>query len=128
MNRKSIGRWIPAVGDAALIFILSAQPNLHLATEPTLDFILHKVAHLIAYAVLGWLVARAIDGPARSTRFVVAATLLVCIAYAATDEFHQSFVPGRGPSPRDVAIDGIGACIGLLGYRLTQRPGVDSAA
>jgi VanZ family protein len=128
MNRNSIGRWIPAVADAAVIFILSAQPNLHLATEPTLDFILHKVGHLIAYAVLGWLVARAIDGPSRSRRFVVAATLLVCIAYAATDEVHQSFVPGRGPSPRDVAIDAIGASIGLLGYRLTRRPGVDSAA
>ena len=128
MNRRSIWRWVPAIADAALIFILSAQPNLHLAAEPDLDFILHKVAHLIVYAVLGWLVARAIDGPTRSPRFLVAATLLLCVAYAATDELHQSFVPGRGPSPRDVVIDAAGASLGLLGYRLTRRAGVDSGA
>lgn len=39
---------------------------------------------------------------------------LLTIAYAATDEFHQSFVPGRGDSIVDVGIDSIGSALGLL--------------
>jgi len=39
---------------------------------------------------------------------------LLSIAYAATDEFHQSFVAGRHPSPVDVLLfDGVGAGIAL---------------
>lgn len=37
-----------------------------------------------------------------------------CVAFAALDEYHQSFVAGRGPSKRDVAIDSIGILAGVL--------------
>jgi VanZ family protein len=42
-------------------------------------------------------------------------------AYAATDEFHQSFTSGRHPSPVDVAIDSVGALLFLLALALWLR-------
>jgi VanZ family protein len=75
---------------------------------------------------VGW----ALEAPGRrqgaSTRWF--APLLLCIAYGATDELHQSFVHGRGPSPVDVLIDGLGALLGLAVYawlarrRASRRP------
>lgn len=38
----------------------------------------------------------------------------ICVGFACTDEFHQSFVAGRGPSKRDVFIDSIGVLFGIL--------------
>lgn len=38
----------------------------------------------------------------------------LCILYAASDEFHQSFVPGRGPRVMDIGIDTLGSLVGLL--------------
>lgn len=43
---------------------------------------------------------------------------LLAILYAFTDEFHQSFIPGRTPWLVDIAIDGVGALIGLLAAHL----------
>ncbi|MCC8139316.1 MAG: VanZ family protein [Lachnospiraceae bacterium] len=40
-----------------------------------------------------------------------------CVGFAALDEYHQSFVAGRGPSVRDVCIDSIGILIGVLGVQ-----------
>lgn len=37
-----------------------------------------------------------------------------CVGFAALDEYHQSFVAGRGPSKRDVAIDSIGISVGVI--------------
>ena len=38
----------------------------------------------------------------------------LCVGFAGLDEYHQSFVAGRGPSVRDVGIDSIGIFIGIL--------------
>ncbi|MDQ6796262.1 MAG: VanZ family protein [Chloroflexota bacterium] len=45
----------------------------------------------------------------------------MCVAYGATDELHQVFVHGRGPSPVDVLIDGLGAALGLAVYAWLAR-------
>lgn len=37
-----------------------------------------------------------------------------CVSFAALDEYHQSFVAGRGPSARDVGIDSIGVTVGVI--------------
>ena len=65
------------------------------------------------YAVLGVLCWIAATGwfPRRRIRAAVAAG--VGLLYAASDEFHQRFVPGRGPGVLDVGIDFTGVCIGL---------------
>ena len=43
---------------------------------------------------------------------------LICVGFAAGDEYHQSFVDGRGPSKRDVMIDSIGAFFGIITVRI----------
>jgi len=77
-----------------------------------------KGAHVTEYAILSALVWRLIrqrtPGP-RPWRWAEAAwALVIALAYAAGDEFHQRFVPTREGSVRDVAIDGIGAGLALL--------------
>jgi VanZ family protein len=114
-------RWLPAAVQATLIFVLSAQPDLHLAEEPDLDFILHKAGHLAVYAILAALIAWAIDLPGGPRSRTWALAVGGCLAYAATDELHQAFVRGRHPTPVDVAIDVVGALAGLAAYaRLTR--------
>jgi VanZ family protein len=125
-------RWLPAVAQAALIFVLSAQPDLHLAEQPALDFLLHKLGHLVVYGLLAAFVAWALEAPRGAApgrrsgaRRWWGLPLLLCIAYGATDELHQSFVHGRGPSPIDVLIDGLGALLGLAVYAwLARRRGL----
>ena len=75
--------------------------------------VVRKGAHMTEYAVLGVLCWIAATGwfPRRRIRAAVAAG--VGLLYAASDEFHQRFVPGRGPGVLDVGIDFTGVCIGL---------------
>ncbi|WDC84212.1 VanZ family protein [Caloramator sp. mosi_1] len=46
-----------------------------------------------------------------NNKFLIA--FLICFVYAASDEFHQYFVPGRGPRVKDVLIDSLGAIVGI---------------
>ena len=99
-----LARWLAVVAWAAVIFAVSSIPSLstHLGTW---DTILRKGAHMTEYAVLAVLFSRA-----TGTR---AAAFALTVAYAGTDEWHQTFVRGRHGSPIDVGIDAIGALIGL---------------
>ena len=76
-----------------------------------LAFFIRKAAHFTEYAVLGFLVARALF--LNGIRPWMPA-ILICAAYACLDEFHQSFVPGRSMQLRDVCIDSSGAIVGVL--------------
>jgi len=95
---------------AGVIFLVSHQsrPPLSLPSIPYAD----KVVHAAVFALLALLIARwrlsAGDAPRRAL-FVA---LLVTSLYGASDEWHQSFVPGRDPDPRDWAADTAGAGLG----------------
>ena len=97
---------------AAVIFALSATPNLRVSEVADLDFILRKSGHMAAFGILAVLLWRALD--LSGVRRAMALSLVLTIAYAATDEFHQSFTAGRNPSGVDVGIDSAGALIALL--------------
>ena len=97
-------RWLfPLISDHALYRVI---------------FGVRKVAHLTEYAILGALIWRALRKPARNDprswewRQARLALALV-ILYAASDEFHQAFVPTREASVVDVLIDTSGAALGL---------------
>jgi len=105
--------WLPVLIWAAVIFTLSSIPSLSTGLG-TWDTILRKGAHLTEYAVLGGLLYRALGREPLA--------LAAGIAYAATDELHQSFVRGRHASPVDVAIDAVGVALGMLIWlRLRER-------
>lgn len=80
--------------------------------------LIRKSAHFIAYLILGFLVSHAMKNEASTATAWKrrGASLLFCVVYAISDEFHQLFVPGRGPMLKDVLIDGSGAAIGILLY------------
>jgi VanZ family protein len=78
-----------------------------------------KASHLSEYAILTILVWRLVrqlrQTPAWHWRWSDAGwSLLIAVLYAASDEFHQRFVPSREASVRDVMIDSIGAVFALL--------------
>jgi len=80
-------------------------------------FAMRKCAHVIEYAVLALLLWRALrSGSALRAKMsmLFGAVLLGCAVFAASDEFHQSFVKSRTSSVRDVVLDIAGGLFGLL--------------
>jgi VanZ family protein len=131
-------RWVVVALWMAFIFYMSAQANsgdqshalaravlekLRLHPTPTqaeeFHHLLRKTAHFTEYGVLAALMAWAQPG---LTRGRAALTWLGAALYACTDEFHQSFVPTRGPAIADVLIDSSGALVALLLWMLVRRP------
>ncbi len=93
-------------------------PGLSDGTVHTIVVCVRKCAHLTEYAVLAWLIWRPLNarGPGegrewRWSRAVLA--LLLAALYAASDEYHQTYVPSRQGSVADVALDTCGAAAGL---------------
>jgi VanZ family protein len=149
-NRRSSGIWSsrvsrygPLVAWAILIFIgsgnvLSAAHTsillpiikwLFPSASPefllVVHFLIRKAGHLTEYAILATLGARAFRHSSHQAlrRNWFWLTLSLAIAYALSDEFHQSFVPSRTASIYDCLIDTAGAFIALLVLRLkTPKP------
>ena len=111
--------WLPVLVWAGIIFALSATPNLRVAQAADLDFVLRKAGHMAAFGILAVLLWRALTFYA--VRRAIVWSLMLTVAYAATDEFHQSFTSGRHPSPVDVGIDSVGALLFLLALTLWLR-------
>jgi VanZ family protein len=109
---RALTLWLPVVAWAALIFTLSSIPNLSTA-EGALGDILSSGAHAVEYAVFGALLLRALD--ARLAAFAAG------IAYAITDEIHQSFVPGRQSSVVDLLVDAAGLSVGIVLLERARR-------
>lgn len=105
--------------------LLWLKPAMAPETIRSIHFAMRKCAHMTEYAVLALLLWRALrSGSALCMKMssLFGAVLLGCSAFAASDEFHQSFVKPRTPSVRDVLLDIVGALIGLLiGMSFAQR-------
>jgi VanZ like family len=110
--RSAVSRFAPPLALMALIFVLSAQPDLNSGLG-LLDTILRKLAHMAEFGLLWWLWWRALGfahpGPA----------IAIALAYAASDELHQYFVEGRHGSVLDWCIDAAG--VGLAGLAVVLR-------
>lgn len=113
--------WLIVAAWAGVIFAFSATPHLRVAEAADLDFVLRKAGHMAAFGVLAVLLWRALTLSAVRQSFVW--SFVLTVAYAATDEFHQSFVAGRNASGVDVSIDAAGALIALLALALWLRAG-----
>ncbi len=113
---------LPVLIWALLIFISSSLPGkiFPSVTIPNAD----KIVHLIFYFGLCVLTYRAMF---YQSRFPILArqsllfAFLFCVAYGATDEVHQIFVPGRSPDIADLMTDVIGALIGIAVVLFLRR-------
>ena len=104
-----------------IIFYLSHQPGdfARLPPLPGLD----KLLHVIAYSILAGTFLYGLQPfPHKSNRSVFTALVVVlfCIIYGISDEYHQSFIPGRFDSFWDVLADGLGALL-VVGWWLKRQ-------
>ena len=95
------------------------NPDIADETVYGIQLVVRKGAHFTEYAVLALLCWRARRKPVRDdvrpwNWSEAGMALLVAVLFAASDEWHQSFVPSREGSLRDVLIDSTGATLGLL--------------
>lgn len=89
--------------------------------EDVLTFLTRKAAHILVYLVLGVLVYNLVRTYELSRRRTVLISICVALGYAAFDEIHQLFVPGRSGELRDVLIDTTAASIGVGVYALIEK-------
>jgi VanZ family protein len=108
-----IWRWGPALFLMLLIFIASATPGSDIPKFGTFDIFAKKGGHMIGYALLSAAYFHALNNGKKVTKLRFLVAVFLAILYAATDEFHQLFTPGRGSSIIDIGIDAIGSLIGL---------------
>lgn len=121
-----------AVAWMALLFFLSHQPRL---PAPSLFSAQDKLVHALAYGALGVLLLTSQSLRPGGYRWrQIAVSVLIASLSGASDEWHQSFIPGRNPEFGDWLADTVGALIAvlvaarLLGRRRTLRPAVENKA
>lgn len=115
--------WLPPLLLMALIFYLSAQPDLPHAPGEALDAFVKKSGHAGEFALLFMLLARA-SGRGRYSPRSLDVSWLLTAAYAISDELHQSFVPGRHANWYDVVIDASGTLLLWAFLRRRLRRGL----
>jgi VanZ family protein len=108
-----------------LQFITWLYPSASPEFLSLVHFLVRKAGHLTEYAILAMLSARAFRNSSHQflRRNWFWFSLLLAIAYALSDEFHQSFVPSRTASIYDCMIDTVGAFIALVVLSLRSRRG-----
>jgi VanZ family protein len=114
---------VPPLVLMAVIFYLSTQPSA--AQYPAWEVLLRKLGHAGGYALLAFAWWRAFRGLLPSSRrfAAIVGAVVVSLAYAASDELHQSFVTSRHGTPVDVLVDSIGiAAAAMLAMRLSRPP------
>jgi VanZ family protein len=135
LKKKHID-WILVIGWMVLIFIFSSQVgevskennkiviyvfnllgvDLNSIFGVLGDFIVRKAAHFTEYFILYILLYRAISIKKNTDIKAFIWAIVIVFLYACSDEFHQAFVPGRGPAFRDVLVD---TCGGLTAFLIT---------
>jgi VanZ family protein len=107
--KRGLFFWAPVVVWAGVIFAFSSIPATPTSEIHWQDFIVKKSAHFVEYAILATLLFRALTGSGIERKRSGYLSILFSVLYAASDEFHQSFTPGREATVRDVLIDTAGA-------------------
>lgn len=96
------------------ILSLEKTPDELAAEARSIHHYVRKAAHMTEYCILTLTVALPLFLYHIRTRLRIGLNLGICVAAAALDEYHQSFVDGRGPAVTDVGIDTLGVIIGLI--------------
>jgi VanZ family protein len=105
--------WGPVVVYMIIIFGLSSESApMPVLTENVWD----KLLHVIEYGGLAVLFGRALVGEGLASVSACVLAVLLTSAYAASDEYHQLFVPLRSGDIHDWLADTVGAAAGAIGY------------
>lgn len=111
--RGFLGNWLPPLLYLAVIYILSGMSAPPLPAGWT-----GNLLHYPEYAILGFLLARALEGGRRDVPLLPGplGAFALAVVLGALDELHQSFVPGRMPDPVDWLHDAVGAAFGATAW------------
>jgi len=110
--RITILRFLPALAWAGVIFYISDQPTL--PDVPGLASTITSVlGHFTVYFVLAVLIWWGLGARGLTDRQRVGIAFTIAVLYGVSDEWHQSFVPGRQPDIFDIITDAVGAATGL---------------
>ena len=113
---KLLKYWLPPILWGLIIFSFS---SLQVGSSNEIywkDFVIKKTAHIVEYSILAVLLYRAMIGSDIEKKKAIIFAILIVSLYGFTDEFHQSFTPGREPRIRDGIIDTIGGALGVLTF------------
>ncbi|MFI5006756.1 MAG: VanZ family protein [Solirubrobacterales bacterium] len=116
-----LARWSPALLVMAVIFVASATPGEELPDAGRFDMLVRKGGHFLGYALLGAAYLRGLAWRRRPAIRDLEVALLMALLYAASDEIHQRFTPGRRPAVSDVLLDGVGAALGAAAWARRSR-------
>jgi VanZ family protein len=105
--------WLPALFLMALIFVLSSQSGLRVSEDASIDGPLRTLAHFVVYASLAAALALAIGGTTRASARSAGIAFVLAVLYGLSDEVHQAFVPDRTGALDDLAVDALGALVGV---------------
>lgn len=132
MNQRKIIKILILILWMGIIFVFSHQPNsgettyniidgvlTGVKTESLIDiinFIIRKTAHLTEYFILTLLFVFLLKEYTKNDNKIIIISIIFCLLYACTDEYHQSFIVGRTSCLRDVLIDTSGGLLCLITY------------
>lgn len=105
---------LPAILWMTLIFYLSSRQRVAVSNTYIINFMFFKFLHVTEYSILYTLVYRALCIYSEKRLPVykkLLIALIITLLYAVIDEIHQTFVPTREGTVRDVLIDSIGIAI-----------------
>lgn len=114
-------RWVAVTAWMGVIYYFSDQSSFALLDTIWQPGLVSISAHFTEYAVLAALLWLALRSTPALARHAASIAFAVAVLYAISDEFHQSFVPGRYPDARDVLVDATGALAALLLLRWWAR-------
>jgi VanZ family protein len=115
ITKKVIRFWLPVIIWAAIIFSFSARPVKPATQIFWKDFVIKKTAHMVEYAIFTILLSRALKASGVEKKEALIYSVILAILYGVSDEFHQSFTPGREPKLRDVVFDAMGSVLAVYG-------------
>lgn len=79
-----------------------------------IHYYVRKAAHMTEYCLLAICISFPLYVYGIRGIWLIFLAGLVCVGFAGADEYHQSFIAGRGPSAKDVCIDALGSFIGIM--------------
>lgn len=103
--------WIVAtVGWMIFIFFLSGRQRVSVSDQYWANFFVFKALHIIEYFILMFLNVLAVTQNTHNLHYrkSLRYAFFISILFALSDEIHQTFVPTREGTLRDVLIDAIG--------------------
>ena len=137
MNKRKYIKWICLIVWMIVIFLFSNQPHSGQATHSIIEqvlpilkepkqidltnFIIRKIAHFSEYFILTLLIYSVLKEYKINNKKRFIYSIIFCILYACTDEFHQIFVIGRTATIRDCIIDTMGGMFYLIVHKILKN-------